>query len=215
MEGFPDEVTLCALDWPATCRGPRPGNLDDFIPQGFGLGTPAIITPYGGQPSSDYYEFQPHQAHPFHDAPLTESAGGTLYFDESTPVEMLTAVLQTMAVYQTTDYVAFGKIGNDSQTERYLDQMRIVSHLALASVFGTTAGEPTPKQSLNIVDAAVAFVADQKAKWNDGSTFTSKLSGKAGGDGDFAKESLAFGFHVENTYWGVYRIWSRAWLVTK
>jgi hypothetical protein len=34
-----------------------------------------------------------------------------------------------------------------------------------------------------------------------------------GGDGERAKESLAFGFMVENAYYGVYRIWSRAWLV--
>ena len=36
-----------------------------------------------------------------------------------------------------------------------------------------------------------------------------------GGDGDWAKESLCFGLMVENGYQGVYRIWSRAWLVTK
>jgi hypothetical protein len=49
------------------------------------------------------------------------------------------------------------------------------------------------------------------ARW----AFTDKLSGTLGGDGDWAKESLAFGFLVENSYWAVYRVWSRPRLVTK
>ena len=36
-----------------------------------------------------------------------------------------------------------------------------------------------------------------------------------GGDGDYAVEELSFGFMLENEYNQVYRIWSRAWLVTK
>jgi hypothetical protein len=36
-----------------------------------------------------------------------------------------------------------------------------------------------------------------------------------GGDADWAKESLAYGSMVENAYRGVYRLWSRTWLVTK
>ena len=66
-----------------------------------------------------------------------------------------------------------------------------------------------------MIDAFLEFVAAQKLKWNDNYTFSGKLRGAAGGDGDWAKESLAFRFHVENCYWGVYRMWSRPWLVTK
>ena len=36
-----------------------------------------------------------------------------------------------------------------------------------------------------------------------------------GGDGDMADEVLAFGFMVENSYYGIYRIWGRAWLIKK
>jgi len=42
MQGFPDDVSLSASDWPQSCREPRPGDLHVFIPQGFGLGAPAI-----------------------------------------------------------------------------------------------------------------------------------------------------------------------------
>ncbi|MEI9999893.1 MAG: hypothetical protein WDO13_12425 [Verrucomicrobiota bacterium] len=44
---------------------------------------------------------------------------------------------------------------------------------------------------------------------------SSQLRGTFGGDGDWAKESLCFGLLVENNDLGVYRLWSRAWLVTK
>ncbi len=41
------------------------------------------------------------------------------------------------------------------------------------------------------------------------------IRGSFGGDGDWAKEALCFGFMVENRAWAAFRIWSRAWLVTK
>jgi hypothetical protein len=214
MNGFPDEVLLSASGWPEICRGPRPSDLQFFIPQGFGLGVPLIVTPYSGPAPDAYYGFQEEKAHPFLNAPLTEPSGGTLYFDDGAPMEALKAALRLMGVYSTMDYVAFGKSSADPPNERYLDQMRFASHLALASVFGATT-EPLPKQTLDIVEATAAFVSAQKEKWNDHHTFSSKLAGMAHGDGDWTKESLSFGFHVENTYWGIYRVWSRAWLVTK
>ena len=57
------------------------------------------------------------------------------------------------------------------------------------------------------------FIELQRERWGTG--FSSALRGTLGGDGDWAKESLAFGLMVENGYWGVYRLWSRPWLVTK
>lgn len=211
MNGFPDNVTLSAIDWPPGCRGLQPGECRFFVPQGFGLGVPSIITPYSGPAESTYYGFHEQSAHPFLNGPLTESTGGTLYFDDNVAFESLHAALELMGVYQTLDYVAFGESCTDSKSERYLDQMRLVSRIALEPVFGATITDPKPQQTLNILEATAAFVSAQKQKWNDSSI----LAGRAGGDGDWAKESLAFGFHVENTYWGIYRVWSRAWLVTK
>jgi hypothetical protein len=43
----------------------------------------------------------------------------------------------------------------------------------------------------------------------------SVIGGTFGGDGDWAKERLCFGVMVENSSWMAYRIWSRAWLITK
>jgi hypothetical protein len=215
MDGFPDDVRLSAADWPQSCREPGPGDLQIFVPQGFGLGAPAIVTPYSGPPQQGYYGFHEAQAHPFLNGPLTESSGGTLYFDDNASLETLQGALSLMGVYQTADYAAFGNNSNDPVSERYLDQMRLVSHSALTSMFGVTMTELLPKQTLHVPAAVCAFVSAQKSKWNDRYAFSSRLAGTAGGDGDWAKESLAFGFHVENTYWGIYRVWSRSWLVTK
>jgi hypothetical protein len=59
------------------------------------------------------------------------------------------------------------------------------------------------------------FLAEQNEKWCPDDRFSHALSGTAGGDGDWAKEALVSGFMVQNSYWAVYRLWSRAWLVTK
>ena len=54
------------------------------------------------------------------------------------------------------------------------------------------------------------FVDDQKQIWTE-----QKLSRVAGGDGSFAQERLGFGFMIENAHYQIYRVWSRAWLLTK
>jgi hypothetical protein len=215
MDGFPDDLNFSPLDWPAGAREPRPGDLNYFVPQGFGLGGPAIIRPYGGPPQPSYYGFHEPQVHPFRNAPTTEPAGGTLYFDDNVTGEELNAALGVLHVFGTKDYAAFARSSINPIEEHYLDQVRFVSHMALKGLFGIDGDAAMPSQNLEIPQAAAAFVAAQKAKWNDGSVYSAKLAGSAGGDGDWAKESLAFGFTVENSYWGVYRIWSRAWLVTK
>jgi hypothetical protein len=215
MEGYPEELQLSAADWPAQCASPRPGDLKNLISQGFGLGPPLIVTPYGGSVSGDFYGSDTPNADPFLNAPLTESSGGTLYFDRTVSDQNLTAALQVMGIYSTGEYVAYAAGSSNPVKERYLDQLRIVSIDALSSLFQARSFQ-SPKQSLKIPDAVIAFVTAQKKKWaDDHYTFSSKLRGAAGGDGDWAKESLAFGIHVENTYWGVYRLWSRPWLVTK
>lgn len=216
MNGFPQGVVISAPDWPEACGEPRPGNLTAFVPQGFGLGAPPVITPYGGAPPGGAYGFDTRQGQPFLDAPLSESAGGTLYLDDGADVGSIRGALQIMGVYDTADYVAFAGSSESPVSDRYLDQMRFVTHFALTSLFRARPKSAPTAQTATVIEAALAFIAEQKVKWNDPRyAFSVRLAGSAGGDGDWAKESLAFGFHVENTYWGVYRLWSRPWLVTK
>lgn len=216
MIGFPEAVWVSEREWPDGSSVPRPGHLELFAPQGFGLGAPAIVTPYGGAPPGDAYGFDRRHGNPLLDAPLSESAGGTLYFDERTPADSVRTAIDVMGVYDTMDYVAYAGSSADSIAERYLDQMRLVTHMALGSLFGASLDAQPAAQSVRVIDCVLAFAEAQKVKWNEARPgYSASLAGKAGGDGDWAKEALAFGFHVENTYWGVYRVWSRAWLVTK
>jgi hypothetical protein len=59
------------------------------------------------------------------------------------------------------------------------------------------------------------FVGEQRRKWKepDDGDFPRSLDGRFNGDG--AREALCFGLMVENPPCGVYRVWSRAWLVSK
>ncbi len=87
---------------------------------------------------------------------------------------------------------------------------------ALTSLFGverTPASAGYFRQPHPLGEIAWQFLENQRERW--GSGFSSRLSGLFGGDGDWAKEELCFGFMVENGYNAVYRLWSRAWLVTK
>jgi hypothetical protein len=69
------------------------------------------------------------------------------------------------------------------------------------------------QQPMPLKDALWRFIELEREIW--GSGMSRQLRGLFGGDGDWAKESLCFGFLVENNDQGIYRLWSRAWLVTK
>jgi hypothetical protein len=95
-----------------------------------------------------------------------------------------------------------------------VEQLRIVSRLTLPGLFGAALNDetmPLVRQALTVGDALWAFIENQERTWGA----PGALGGAMGGDGDWAKESLGYGFMVENAYFGVYRIWGRAWLVTK
>ncbi len=206
MEGFPEELILS----PAAPGGetPGPGDLQRFLPQGFGLGAPAVILPWGG-PGGSFYGFDQTAQRPILDSPRTTSSGGTIYFDGRDLSSKLDVSLDLMGVRSGTDYVAFASSSKDPRQDRYLDQLRLVSKGALDAFYGNQKKE-LPAQRLAYPQAIVKFIDAQRLKWTN-----NKLAGTAGGDGDWADERLGFGFHVENTYWSVYRVWSRPWLVTK
>lgn len=218
-EGQAKAVAILASDWPSHLElRERPGDLSRMLPQGLGLGVPLIVTPYSVGPSAGLYGFDAPSQNPFHAAPTQEPYGGVLYFDESADLDQLRGALAVIGVQEARkDYAVFGAEAKDPVAERYLDQMRIISKPALAHFFGLDAEvKALPDQDVPLGAFIERFIAEQKAKWNyPGDAFSRRLSGTLGGDGDWAKESLAFGFYVENTPWAVYRLWSRPWLVTK
>jgi hypothetical protein len=214
-----DEVLhIAPAVWPGKPLKNQPGDLTRFVPSGVGLGAPAVMNPWDTLDSvmqrRDYYGFTPPSPHPFLNAPINDECGGVVYFDASPPEEQFDALLQLLRVYmRKTDYAAFLGKAKDVMAERYVEQLRLISKGAVAYIFGAEINEetsPLVTQNLAARDALWAFIQDQQATLD-----RSALRGTLGGDGDWAKETLGFGFMIENSYHGVYRIWSRPWLVTK
>lgn len=204
--------------WPGPPLGVQPGDLSRFAPVGLALDGPLVMMPWDTLDDvmrrPGYYGANAPSSHPFLNAPVNDDAGGVVYFDGHPEKEQLEALFDLLSVRgRATDYAAFWAKSENPMEERYLEQLRIVSTYTLASMFQAEVNEatsPLTSQTLTVSEALWAFVGNQQEIYNRGA-----LSGVMGGDGDWAKESLAFGFMVENAYNIVYRIWSRAWLVTK
>lgn len=215
-EGFPGGLKISAVNWQDTPEAGSPGDETTFTPQGFLLGEPTVAFPWRDSAPDHFYGAQEPSSNPLLNAPLQEPSGGTVYF-ETSRAERIEPMFGAMGVrLDSKDYSAFAASSSNPVESRYVDQLKFVSHGALRSLFNVDDDKLPPAQTLTLREALVGFVDEQCAKWTEpGKPFSSRLSGAAGGDGDWAKEALAFGFHVENSYWEIYRIWSRAWLVTK
>jgi hypothetical protein len=214
-------VTIAPDVWPGQELPLQPGDFSLFTPLGLGLGAPLVMRPWDKLEDvarqGGYYGWDRRTGHPLLDAPLTGSSGGTVYFDGSPDKADVDALLRLLTVHtESTDYaVLLGEAANPEQ-ERYLIQVRIISQFALRALFGVTLDEQNARlatQTVTVGDLIWKFIEDQQREYGQG--YSAQLNGLFGGDGEWAKEKLAFGFLVENEFQGVYRLWSRAWLVTK
>jgi hypothetical protein len=179
----------------------QPGDLSKFAPYGNGV--------YGHQKNT----FEPIKGDP-----LQEESGGFVYFGNGLSKKEFKGFLNMMNVnLEHKDYAAFIAESKNPIEDRYFKQMRITSSFALRFMFNAINDEECekfPEQKLSVEEALWAFIESEKEKY--GTFFgNSKIAGKFGGDGNYAQEELSFGFMVENSYHNIYRIWSRAWLVTK
>ena len=213
-----DRITLAPAKWPEGKPEAEPGDLTLFVPNGLGLAAPLIMGPHDRLEDAfkrrDFYGFTAPSANPLLNAPLNDDKGGVVYLHGYLKREELQSLLSLMGGSdRTREYAAFWSKSENVQTDRYVEQLRIVPKGAIQSLFrapAEKAGAELIKQQLTVEEALWAFVEDQQARYD-----SSALTGCLGGDGDWAKERLAFGLMVENSYWGVCRIWSRAWLITK
>jgi hypothetical protein len=216
--GIEDRVKISPPGWPARAAV-APGDLSKFAPVGLGMATPLVLRPWDKLEDltarGDFYGANARTGDPFRDGPVNEAAGGTVYFDgdaESAGVASLLALLEVRT--DLTRYALYAAESANPREDRYLAQIRIVDFGAM-NLFGAVPGpgdEPW-EQGLSVAQLIDAFIEAQRERWGRGMSLA--LSGTLGGDGDWAKEKLAFGFMVENSYNGVYRLWSRPWLVTK
>ena len=216
--GIEDRVKISPADWPAKADV-RPGDMTKYAPVGLGLAAPMVMRPWDNLEDvlsrGSFYGANDRTGDPLRDAPVNDAAGGVVYFDSGSDAEHITALVELLEVRGATkSYAVFAAESSDPSKDRYLAQIRIVDFGAM-NLFGAIPGpEDSPwEQPLDIRALIAAFIDAQQKRW--GSGMSSELRGTLGGDGDWAKEKLAFGFMVENSSNGVYRLWSRPWLVTK
>ena len=216
--GIEDRIVISPPTWPAKADVP-PGDLSRYAPIGLGLAPPLVMRPwddiadvFGRGPM---YGANDRTGDPVRDAPVNDATGGILYIDGHTEARQLLPLLDLLDVRRDLSaYAVFAAESADPPKDRYLAQIRIVDFAAL-NLFGAVPGPADAPwtQKLTVGELVGAFIEAQQTRWGTG--MSAALSGTLGGDGDWAKEALAFGFMVENSYNGVYRLWSRPWLVTK
>ena len=206
-----DKIRISPPIWPDHRLDIQPGDLSKFVPYGNGV--------YGYQDRKG--------SNPFTSAPSQEACGGAIYFGNGVTKEDFKAFMRIVEVQSAhvvkpskKDFAVFTAESKQPGKDGYLVQMRIVSRFGLRFMFGALTDaeyEKFPEQELTMAEALWSFIEQESGHW--GTKFWQDgekgLQGLFGGDGDFAREELAFGFMLENDYHHVYRIWSRAWLVTK
>jgi hypothetical protein len=214
-------VQISPAIWPGRAVSVQPGNFSKFAPGGMGMGGVSFPIrpwddPFGPSPGR-FYGYEAHSADPYRNAPLSCPAGGTVYFDSGLKREEFDTLMRLLGVeVMNKFYAVFLAESQKTEEERYLAQIRVVGSQALDRMFnveGLPETLPWVQQTLRLDELLWRFIEIETQAYGTG--MSSKLRGTFGGDGDWAKESLCFGFLVENNEMSVYRLWSRAWLVTK
>ncbi len=132
---------------------------------------------------------------------------GLLYFDyKYDAARKLRDALELLSVSNTDSYVVFGARSTNLE-DGFLTQLRFVSDFALKHYFDE---EPTEHQlmenPLGMLDAMLAFVESENQCFGSESDLCEHFGMEVPFDGSWG---LGFGFLVENSYYGIYRIWSR------
>ena len=210
-------INFASRPWPSGAVL-DPSDLSLFVPMGNGVGAPPVALPWGAPPSGSRrfapYGYHPHGSNPLDGGPITEAAGGRVYFQRSPPPSDFSALLRLLQVSDGTDYAAVLQEAA-APPSPWRTQVRFATGMALEGLFRIPTSADTDrlrKQTLPLHEALWAFIEHFQTEY-DKRRYV--LEGWLEGDGDWADEALGFGFAVENTYHGVYRIWTRPWLVTK
>jgi hypothetical protein len=179
MREASDSVTILDNDWPGRALALMPGDLSRWMPQG-------CMAPRREDPQPEPYLGEVPGTGPIREAHSSVPHGGVLFFDDPREWAKLRG---------------FRGATLDPAEDRYLHQVRIATHAALARYFKANAeAEALPEQPIPIGAYIETFIAEQQGKWNDGRQFSRVLEGILGGDGDSAREVLGFGFAVESAY---------------
>ncbi|MCL5409628.1 MAG: hypothetical protein M1607_02080 [Patescibacteria group bacterium] len=199
IEGHDGVIRLSPLFYPNTDSAHQSGDLSHFAATGNAV-----------------YGYQVRDFDPFKIGPTQEPTGGVLFFSNKIKKEDFMALARILGMGTGRDYAAFLAESKNPSKDGYLRQLRLTSALSLRFHFEELTEEELdkfPEQTLTMPEALWTFIEHEKKEW--GTFFGSpKLEGQFGGDSYFAREELSFGIMVENDFDRIYRIWSRAWLVT-
>lgn len=196
----------------------EPGDLKRFAPMGRGrVGSVPLDLGTGSKSDAhpDLFSLTAHQSSAFLEAPITEPTGGVLYLDGEPNLDHLAATLSLLGVTtDATDYAAFVEDARKPGEDRYLTQLRIVRRVALAALYDALSEDELrsfPRQRLGVGELMRKFIECEQKKWGTG--LSRKLTDHLGRAGERFNATLAFGVMIENAFYGVYRLWSRAWLL--
>jgi len=200
-------IDIYSPSWPGRTLSVQPGDLGLFAPSG----VVDIDLRAGRVPAHDSHSDRP--ADPLRAAPLTEPAGGAVYIHgEPTPADLAGLMRLLRVDAAAADYAAFLARAHDPLELRYLTQLRLLRVPALVGIYQALSpaeARSFPDQRLTIGELVPAFIADERQRWSR------RPAQPSAGDpsGPRVQQALAFGFMVENAHYGIYRIWSRVWLL--
>jgi len=199
-------IDIYSPHWPGRILSVQPGDLRLFAPSGIA----DLDLRAGVRPAHDALGGRP--ADPMRAAPLTEPAGGAVYIQGQPAAADLAGLMRLLRVdAASADYAAFLARAADPLEDRYLTQLRLIRVPALIGVYQALSPDETrlfPDQRLTIGELVPAFIADERQRWNARPPQPAAAPGEPR-----VQQDLAFGFLVENAHYGVYRIWSRVWLL--
>jgi hypothetical protein len=202
-----DLIDIYSPSWPGRSLSVQPGDLGLFAPTGIAdFGVPAVHAP-------THVSHRSRPADPLRAAPLTEPAGGAVYIQGDPAPADLASLMRLLRVdTAAADYAAFLVRAADPIEARYLTQLRLLRVPALVGLYQALSPDETrlfPDQHLTIGELVPAFIADEQRRWR-----ARPLQPPTADPGELRVEpALAFGFMVENAHYGVYRLWSRVWLL--
>lgn len=199
-------IDIYSPHWPGRTLSVQPGDFRLFAPSGIA----DLDLRAGARPAHDVFAGRPGD--PVRAAPLTEPAGGAVYIQGQPAAADLAALLRLLRVDAVAaDYAAFLARAVDPLEDRYLTQLRLIRVPALIGVYQALSPDETrlfPDQRLTIGELVPAFIADERQRWD-----ARPPQAPAEPGGPRVQHALAFGFLVENAHYGIYRIWSRVWLL--
>jgi len=193
--------------WPGRALAVQPGDLRLFAPSGI-----ADLDPRADRLRT-HGRHRDRPADPLRAAPLTEPAGGAIYIQGQPASTDLAGLMRLLRVDgAASDYAAFLARAADPIEDRYLTQLRLIRVPALVAIYQALSPDETrlfPDQRLTIGEIVPAFIADERQRWSVRPLPPPLVDPSE----PRVQQALAFGFMVENAHYGVYRIWSRVWLL--